>query len=335
MRVELSASSNKTAVSKPVVHADLLPPSGNLYKVNLHTHSTVSDGHFSPAKIKEIYQKHGYDAVAYSDHNICMPHNDLTDDRFVALTSMEVDFNLRDPNGLVRKVIHLNALARDPSKTDKLPPYQEMGLDLVNEVIERLKADDYIITLNHPVWSDMSTEDLLYLKGMHGVEITNSIGMYFNNYCDDSAYFEYFLRAGGRAVPVASDDCHRSFEDGSPFVEYCQSFTVLKAPELTYDALVRAFESGHLFASTGPMFENLWLDGDILHVQCSPVCGVFVHGKYLHYKAVELERSDCITETQLDIGSLRQISPYIWVQLRDSNGKKAWSVPFWFEPNDA
>ena len=333
MKVELSASGNRPAVSKPVAHADLLPSGGNLYKVNLHTHSTITDGRFSPAQLKEIYMEHGYHAVAFSDHNVCVPHNDLTDQNFVALTAVEVDFNQRDPNGLVRKVIHMNGLSRDPEKTGKYPPFEEMGLDLVNETIQKLKDENYIVTVNHPVWSDMSTEDLLYLKGMHGVEIANSIGMMFNNYCDDSAYYEYFLRAGGRAVPVAADDCHRCFEDGSPFVEYCQSFTVLKAPALTYDALIEAFEAGHLFASTGPMFENLWLDGDILHVQCSPVCGVFVHGKYLHHKAVELERTDCITETQLDIGSLRQISPYIWVQLRDSKGKKAWSVPFWFEPN--
>ena len=45
MKVELSANSEKPAVSKPVTHADLLPPEGNLYKVNLHAHTTVSDGH--------------------------------------------------------------------------------------------------------------------------------------------------------------------------------------------------------------------------------------------------------------------------------------------------
>ena len=86
-----------------------------------------------------------------------------------------------------------------------------------------------------------------------------------------------------------------------------------------------------MFASTGPMFKNLWLEGDILHVECTPVCGVFVHVKYPFYKAVECARTDCLTHFEVDISPLKQISPYIWVQLRDSNDKKAWSCPYWFE----
>ena len=310
----------------------LLPPTGNLYKMNLHTHSTVSDGSFTPAQLKALYMAQGYSAVAFSDHRICQPHTELTDENFVALTSVEVDFNTYDETGLCRKVVHMNALCRDPETACTIPSVKTMGFDEMNAMIRRLKDMNCYVTLNHPVWSDMSTDDLLKLQGMDAIEVFNTIGVEFNNYSDDSAYFEYFLRAGGRAIPVAADDCHRVFEDGSPFVEYFGGFTVAKADSLTYDSLLGALETGACYASTGPMFKNLWLEGDILHVETvEPVSGVFVHGKYLHYKVAELERTDCITHSQLDIGPLRAISPYIWVQLKTAAGKKAWAVPYRFD----
>ena len=308
----------------------LLPKEGNFYKTNLHTHSTISDGNFTPEELKKFYQEKGYHAVAFTDHRKCVPHPELTDENFVALTGTELDFSYCDESGYVRKMVHINAIAKDPNlafERESMP----LDYDLINEKVRELKEMDCIVTVNHPVFSDMSTDDLLRVQGMDNIEVYNSIGVMFNNYTDDSAFIEYFLRTGGRTIPIAADDCHMRFPDGTPCVEYFQGFTVVKAPELTYDALTEGITKGNLFSSTGPMFEELWLEGDILHVKCSPVCGIFVHGKYLAYKAAEFELTDCLTEATIDISGLRAISPYIWVQLRDTKGRKAWAVPYWFE----
>ena len=58
----------------------LLPDSGNFYKANLHVHTTVSDGQMTPEEIKRIYKEHGYSIVAFTDHEIMIPHTDLADD---------------------------------------------------------------------------------------------------------------------------------------------------------------------------------------------------------------------------------------------------------------
>lgn len=308
----------------------LLPKEGQLHKINMHTHSTVSDGSFTPERLKELYMEQGYSAVAFTDHNKCVPHTELTDENFVALTGVEVAFTAKDESGYARKIVHINAICREPEKAMTIAP-MPLDYDLINRTIEELNGQNCIVTVNHPVFSVMSTDDLLRLHGMHGMEVYNSIGTMFNNYSDDSAFYEYFLRSGGRAVPIGGDDCHMKYEDDTPCEEYFQGFTVVKAPELSYEALTKGIDAGALFASTGPMFHNLWLEGDMLHVECSPVCGVFVHGKYLSFKAAEMERTDCLTHVVLDISGLRAISPYIWVQLRDTKGKKAWAKPYWFE----
>ena len=311
-------------------YVELLPRSGNCYKINLHTHSTLSDGNFSPEQLKAMYMEQGYHAVAFTDHRNCIPHPELTDEQFVALTGTELDFHEFDEkNGLIHAV-HLNALATDPL-TERKDVSQPLDYALINQTIADLKKDGFFVTLNHPVWSNSTTEELSVIKGYDAMEVCNSIAVMFNNFSDDSPLYENYLRAGGRAFPVAADDCHKIFEDGSPFCEYYKSFTVVKAPELTYDSIVKALTAGDFYSSTGPRLENLWLEGDLLHVECSPVFGVFVHSKYLNVKTQDVQKTDCITHTVLDISAIREKSPYFWVQLRDSNGGKAWAVPYWFE----
>ena len=309
---------------------EVLPRSGNLYKVNLHTHSTCSDGKFTPEQLKEYYMSLGYNAVAFTDHRNCIPHTDLTDEKFVALTGLELDFNQNDEQGRQIKVVHMNALAAQP---DTACSFQSMTLDydLINKTVADLKKDGFFVTLNHPVWSNMCNADIAAIQGFDAMEICNSIALMFNNFSDDSALYEYFLRSGGKAIPIAADDCHRKYADGTPFAEYGKSFVMVKAEERTYDAIFRAITTGACYASTGPKIENLWLEGNILHVECSPVFGVYVHSKYLNKKAQQVEKTDCITHATFDISHIREASPYFWVQLRSADGEKAWATPYWFE----
>ena len=71
----------------------LLPPTGNFYKANLHTHTTCSDGSKTPEQIKEIYKAQGYSVLAYTDHDVMIDHSDLNDEAFLAITSYEVETN--------------------------------------------------------------------------------------------------------------------------------------------------------------------------------------------------------------------------------------------------
>jgi hypothetical protein len=71
----------------------LLPPNGNFYKANLHCHSTYSDGELTPKQIKEIYLQQGYSIVAFTDHDILLSHQHLTDDKFLALNGLELEIN--------------------------------------------------------------------------------------------------------------------------------------------------------------------------------------------------------------------------------------------------
>ena len=67
----------------------VLLPDGVGYKANLHTHTTESDGKFTPEQVKEYYRAHGYSIVAYTDHLYMRDRSSLNDENFVALNGYE------------------------------------------------------------------------------------------------------------------------------------------------------------------------------------------------------------------------------------------------------
>ena len=71
----------------------LLANTKNAYKANLHAHTNISDGKLSPAELKELYKSNGYAVLAYTDHDVFIPHPELTDSEFIALSALEVQFN--------------------------------------------------------------------------------------------------------------------------------------------------------------------------------------------------------------------------------------------------
>lgn len=213
---------------------DIIPQGAKQYKVNMHTHTTQSDGGFTPEEIKEIYTSMGYSAVVFSDHQDCRSHTELTDENFIALTAVELDYSKKDANNLLEKAVHINAIFRDPNKTKIYDSYP-LDYDLMNRMIAELKAEGCFVTLNHPVWSFMTNEEILRLKGFDAMEICNSVAAKIFGYSDDSPIYDGYIRAGGKAIPVAGDDCHRKWADGTASVEYGQSFVMVQAKKLTYD----------------------------------------------------------------------------------------------------
>ena len=100
----------------------LLPENGSFYKANLHCHSIYSDGKHYPEQIKEMYKERGYSIVAFTDHNMFIPHPELTDENFLSLHGIEMDIYSSDlykiPFSRVR-TCHLCCIALDPETVNQ------------------------------------------------------------------------------------------------------------------------------------------------------------------------------------------------------------------------
>ena len=272
----------------------LLPENGNFYKANLHCHSTVSDGRWTPEQLKEEYAKRGYSIIAYTDHDIMIPHHDLTDENFLALTGFEMEFNLYK-DGTVPKTCHICFIALSPEQRkqpnwherylfgnapkykdqvelyeDETPLFRRYTPECINGAIKNAREKGFFVTYNHPVWSRETGENYNAYEGMNAMEICN-FGCVIAGYLDYAPQvYDDMLAHGKRIYCIATDDNHNRFPADHPRTGSFGGFTVIKADKLDYETITKALLDGNFYSSQGPEIHSLWVEDDMIHITCSP-----------------------------------------------------------------
>ena len=147
----------------------------NVYKANLHCHSTVSDGDLSPEKIKEVYMAKGYGIVAFTDHGRLIVHDYLNDEDFLAINACEVGLNQEDGSYFTRKTYHLNLYAARADITETPPPMMMdySDIDAINEYIADRVGEGFLVCYNHPYWSMQTLDEYSKLRNCFAMEIYN------------------------------------------------------------------------------------------------------------------------------------------------------------------
>ena len=165
--------------------------------IDLHVHSTVSDGKLTPEEVKAEYKKLGYSILAMTDHSVIVNHQHLNDPDFLMLTGAEIDATEAKPfreGSRIRKCRHLCLIAKDPNNNwlpyrdpDPHPnslPYCENCVfddmsceyttEAMNAVVAKANEKGYLVTYNHPVWSLETYPDYAPIEGVWGMEYRNS-----------------------------------------------------------------------------------------------------------------------------------------------------------------
>lgn len=272
----------------------LLPEGGNFYKANLHCHTTVSDGKFTPAEVKEAYKARGYSIVAYTDHDIMIPHDELNDEGFLALHGYEMEATAPGVAFKHRKTCHMCLIALDPDNLRQvcwhrskylighgeeyrdqaqfdpdMPDFERSHTpECVNIMMNAGRENGFFVTYNHPVWSMEDRSDYEHYHGMHAMEICN-YGCY-RSYPEYNAYiYDEMLRMGKRIYCIGADDNHNGVPVDHPKSDSFGAFTAIKADKLDYKTITDALLAGNFYASMAPEITELYLDGDKLHVETS------------------------------------------------------------------
>jgi len=68
-----------------------LKRTGDFYKGNLHSHTTVSDGSETPEELIEIYKQNNYSFMAITDHRIYGVYPEYNASDFLILPGVELD----------------------------------------------------------------------------------------------------------------------------------------------------------------------------------------------------------------------------------------------------
>lgn len=318
---------------------ELLSKDGNFYKVNMHCHTNISDGKLSPNEVKDMYKAAGYSAVCFTDHEVNIGHKELCDEDFIALHGYEVAIKQDESysTGIFMPVYHFNMVAKsqdclkmpsyyktNPSMpgnarawAEKYGQYDEVidhveydNIEWINNYLKSVKDGGYLITYNHPQWSLQNLDDIKNIEHLHAIEIINGGCSILND--NTSIHYEQLLRRGKKLFANAGDDNHGSSDT---FL----AWTMIKSKELSYDALIEAYEKGDFYASEGPEIKEFYIENGKIIAKTSYAKSIklFTEGRYIDYVFdTDYAEFEYLPE---------KFGSYFRLEVTDKEGKRAFS----------
>jgi len=289
---------------------------GHWFKGCLHVHSAASDGERTPTEVLEWYRSRGYHFVGLTDHRVGSEAQSMATG-FITLAGIELDGI--DPNAGLYHVIGL--AASGPMKG------ASQGNASTQEAIDELRAAGALVAIAHPYWSGQMSKDLVDLEGCFALEI-------YNGGCEvedakgfSTVHWDDLLAAGCRLWGIAVDDAH--WRNGSR--DAGLGWVWVKAPALTQQAILRALEKGHFYASSGPRIYNAKIEGTQIWAHCSPSTVIDFIGNGYRSQRVTAPPGETLTEARAWLGWEQQ---YVRVACRDPEGHWAWSNPIFLETKE-
>jgi len=333
----------------------LISPNKKQYKANLHCHSILSDGRKTPEELKEMYKANGYAILAITDHERPVEHQHLTDEDFIMLTGYEC-YIRPDPEGkydIYNKEIHLNLFAREPKNisyvcfNEHYAKYlrrdgalgglvrvgserpREYSVEYINDYIRTAKEYGYIVGYNHPYWSMEDEATILSYEGLFSFEICNYGSYLMNNidYC--GALYDKMLCKGKHIFCHAADDNHNVYPEGHPVFDSFGAFTMIMPDSFTYDAVFSAMEKGEMYASMGPTFKEISIEGNKVHIECSEVSHIFMYMGSKKPRFLHAMPGESLTGADFEID---ENAKYIRISVKDKNG--CWADTRGFFPDE-
>jgi hypothetical protein len=285
-----------------------------VFKANLHTHTTNSDGKFTPEEVVRLYSEAGYDVLAFTDHRVSNPVSTYDGRGMTLLSGMEV--HPVGPRGIPW---HLLALGT-PEDFRHDPDWDgQQAVDAIRDV-------GGIFFTAHPYWCGFTSAEVLTLRGSLGIEVYNTATRYIGKAFNMQLWDEC-LDQGARYNAIAVDDVHAARD-------LFKGFTMISAEDKSPKALLQALAEGNFYASQGPLFQKLNLENRIFEAEFTPCQEVILitNGSWGFLGATTDEdgpRSPERTCQQFrcDLSKLPSGS-YVRCQIRDKQGNYAWSNPF-------
>lgn len=273
------------------------------YKVNLHMHTTLSDGRKTPEDAIAQYRAAGFDALALTDH---WHYGTKTypDCGVLILSGAEYNIGGRyDPSG----VFHILGIAaeRAPSVTQSMTAQQ---------IIDEIHRAHGLAVLAHPAWSLNTPEQILALRGIDAMEVYNSVSGVHHSRRPDASLLVDLVASSHRYYPLlATDDTHYYDSDA------CVAFCMVEAEELSEKALTDAIRKGNFYASEGPEV-HLYRDRDGYTVRCSPCREIlFLSNSVFSHRVF-------VGEGLTEAHYLPQAEEfYLRAEVTDADGRKAWT----------
>lgn len=315
----------------------LIPETGRFYKANLHAHTCQSDGSATPEEVKQVFMELGYDIVAYTDHDIMLDRSHLCDDKFLALNGYEMEINGKGtPDWANMETCHINFIAIEPDNLKQAcwhrseylyahaveyrdqiqfyedePDYERFYTgECISDMFAQGRKHGFFTTYNHPTGSLESYPQYMSYNNMHAMEM-------YNGHEYNPRVYDDMLRGGKMIYCVGGDDSHNrpTLMSGSGL-----SWTMIKADKLDYRTVTQALLDGNFYASQGPDIHSLWMEDDMMNVDCSDAVDIIFTASNRRAKHFCATKGEVINHAEYKVFP---DSKYVRVTIVDKAGKTA------------
>lgn len=311
---------------------------GYWYKGNLHSHTTNSDGIYTPDQAVEEFKKKGYSFLCLSDHNLYTDYQSTyNSEEFIILPGLEASALLFDNNDNCLKVHHMNGILGTQKMLEeaKRPLFTHMeefdavvchgswnGAEVAEKMAIELHERGCIVVYNHPIWSRVEASEFINVNNIDVLEIFNYNTQNESGTGFDTTYWDVMLR-NGRWIPGdAADDNH----NGGEFDDAFGGYIVVKAEVLTRDEIISSILNGNYYSSAGPEIYDWGIRDGQVYVKCSLVERVnFVADGFVGSGTTVIsDKKNGIQEASFTLSGKEH---YVRVECIDYNGRKAWTNP--------
>lgn len=286
------------------------------YKGNLHMHTSRSDGALSPEDACELYGSRGYDFIALTDHWKLSPADTYKNMLLLSGCEYNVGANPRDG------VYHILAIGctGDPGIEHT---------DTPQAIVDKIHEKSGLAVIAHPAWSINTPEQIEAVGGFDATEIFNSVSDLPRNVRPYSGTIVDMLASNamnrqkegknGYILPLlATDDAHWYGKNDA-----CRSYIMVKAGELTREAILSAIRAEDFYATQGPRIEVI-REGNSLRVTCESdvPCESIVFFSDSVWVGERCFLAHDITEA---VYTIPPSDTFVRVEVCDALGRYAWS----------
>ena len=108
-------------------------------------------------------------------------------------------------------------------------------------------------------------------------------------------------------------------------------WVVFKAPELSYEAIIKAYDDMRFYSSTGPEIKQCYIEDGVFVLDCSPVRRVHLMTQGIDPVYCGYSPENDLTHIEIDISKVPDTARFLWLQLTDGVGHKAWMNPYYLK----
>lgn len=296
---------------------------GNMWlKGNLHTHTTISDGAFSPEEVIANYERQNYDFLMISDHERYSNYRQIIPTTMTMIPGYEASGKKNCK--LQNSIYHLLIVAKNENPCfahhQQFRKFEDESITDVQKFIDNAIAANHLVMLCHPHWSTLEYDEILKLKGLTAVEVYNGASDRLHNVGNSIVCYDALLRNGSKMFALATDDNHNTGrrEDDS-YRGWIHVFAIDKSVE----AITSAIIEGNYYSTTGPQIIDVRRNQLIIEIEFKGGSRVYLHEQARNGQVKNFER----TLNGVARFELKGNEDYVRLEVVDEAGNTAWTNP--------